>query len=120
METLKSYNPANGNLVGEVPITLPDDIPAIVDRARVDGAEIRTATSEGIDLQGTVVYRGVSMRDDGVALENQWYSGYFRVATTERAVVRSYLSTADRAYAEELEGGVRELLGNQLGGVVVD
>jgi len=95
-------------------------IGAIVDRARVDGAEIRTATSEGIDLQGTVVYRGVSMRDDGVALENQWYSGYFRVATTERAVVRSYLSTADRAYAEELEGGVRELLGNQLGGVVVD
>jgi acyl-CoA reductase-like NAD-dependent aldehyde dehydrogenase len=34
METLKSYNPANGNLVGEVPITSPDDIPAIVDRAR--------------------------------------------------------------------------------------
>jgi len=34
METLKSYNPANGNLVGEVPITPPDDIPAIVDRAR--------------------------------------------------------------------------------------
>ena len=34
MEALKSYNPANGNLVGEVPITSPDDIPAIVDRAR--------------------------------------------------------------------------------------
>ncbi len=34
MATLKSYNPADGALVGEVPVTSPDDIPAIVDRAR--------------------------------------------------------------------------------------
>ncbi len=34
METLKSYNPANGELFGEVPVTSPDGIPAFVDRAR--------------------------------------------------------------------------------------
>ncbi len=34
METLKSYNPANGELFGEVPVTSADDIPAVVDRAR--------------------------------------------------------------------------------------
>ena len=34
MECLKSLNPANGEVVGEVPITPVDEIPAIVDRAR--------------------------------------------------------------------------------------
>ena len=34
MECLTSYNPANGEAVGEVPITQVDEIPAIVARAR--------------------------------------------------------------------------------------
>ena len=34
METLKSYNPATGALVGEVPVTQPEDISAVVDRSR--------------------------------------------------------------------------------------
>ena len=34
MKPLKSYNPATGDLVGEVPITAPDDIPGIVERSR--------------------------------------------------------------------------------------
>jgi acyl-CoA reductase-like NAD-dependent aldehyde dehydrogenase len=34
METLKSYNPATGELVGEVPITPASEVPAIVARAR--------------------------------------------------------------------------------------
>jgi acyl-CoA reductase-like NAD-dependent aldehyde dehydrogenase len=34
MECLKSYNPATGEVVGEVPLTPVADIPAIVDRAR--------------------------------------------------------------------------------------
>ena len=35
METLKSYNPATGALVGEVPVTQPEDISAVVHRSRV-------------------------------------------------------------------------------------
>ena len=34
METLKSYNPATGAIVGEVPVTQPEDISAVVDRSR--------------------------------------------------------------------------------------
>ena len=34
METLKSYNPATGEVVGEVPVTPASDIPAVVARAR--------------------------------------------------------------------------------------
>ena len=34
MATLKSYNPSDGELVGEVAIAAPDQIPAFVDRAR--------------------------------------------------------------------------------------
>jgi len=34
METLKSYNPATGAAVGEVPVTQPEDISAVVDRSR--------------------------------------------------------------------------------------
>jgi acyl-CoA reductase-like NAD-dependent aldehyde dehydrogenase len=34
MECLKSYNPATGEIVGEVPLTPVAEIPAIVDRAR--------------------------------------------------------------------------------------
>jgi acyl-CoA reductase-like NAD-dependent aldehyde dehydrogenase len=34
METLKSYNPATGEVVGEVPVTPASDIPSVVARAR--------------------------------------------------------------------------------------
>ena len=34
METLKSYNPATGAVMGEVPVTPPDDIPEVVNRSR--------------------------------------------------------------------------------------
>ena len=34
MEPLKSYNPATGEIVGEVPVTPASDIPSVVDRAR--------------------------------------------------------------------------------------
>ena len=34
LNPLKSHNPATGNLVGEVPVTPPDDIPGIVERSR--------------------------------------------------------------------------------------
>ena len=34
MNTLESYNPATGDLVGEVSVTLPDGIPGIVERSR--------------------------------------------------------------------------------------
>ena len=34
LKPLQSYNPATGDVVGEVPVTPPDDIPGIVERSR--------------------------------------------------------------------------------------
>ena len=54
--------------------------------------------------------RGVRLSPGSVALADRWYSGYFRVATNEKGVVRSYLSTGDAAFGRELERRTRELL----------
>ena len=55
-----------------------------------------------------------------VALADRWYSGYFRVATNEKGVVRSYLSTGDATFGRELERRTRDLLEQQFGGHVID
>jgi acyl-CoA reductase-like NAD-dependent aldehyde dehydrogenase len=49
METLKSYNPATGKVVGEVPVTPASDIPAVVARARV-----AQSAWEALGLEGRV------------------------------------------------------------------
>lgn len=85
-----------------------------------DGATIQSETADGIDLEGTVVNRGVSLGAGSVALADRWYSGYFRVATNEKGVVRSYLSTGDAAFGRELEARTRKLLESEFGGQVID
>jgi len=49
METLKSYNPATGKVVGEVPVTPASDIPAVVARARA-----AQSAWEALGLEGRV------------------------------------------------------------------
>lgn len=85
-----------------------------------DGATTQSATADGIDLEGTVVNRGVELRPGSVALADNWYSGYFRVATNEKGVVRSYLSTGDATFGRELEHRTRQLLEQQFSGQVID
>ena len=85
-----------------------------------DDAAVQSATSDGIDLEGTVVNRGVALGAGSVALDDRWYSGYFRVATNEKGVVRSYLSTGDATFGRELEARTRNLLENEFGGRVID
>ena len=60
-----------------------------------EGAAIVTATPDGIDLQGTALSKGVRIDADGVRLDSGWYSGYLRIATNEKSVVRSYFSAAE-------------------------
>jgi phosphomannomutase len=93
---------------------------AAIAKFKADGATIQTATADGIDLEGTVVNRGVELHPGSVALADRWYSGYFRVATNEKGVVRSYLSTGDANFGRELERRTRELLEKQFGGQVID
>ena len=68
-------------------------------------------------------HRGESRRDarrGSASLADRWYSGYFRVATNEKGVVRSYLSTGDAAFGRQLEQRTRDLLEKEFGGQVID
>ena len=85
-----------------------------------DGARIQSTTDDGIDLEGTVVQRGVRLTPGSVELASGWYAGYFRVATNEKGVVRSYLSTGDEPFGRDLEARTRKLLEGRFGGKVVD
>ena len=93
---------------------------AAIERFAADGAVTQSATADGIDLEGTVVHRGVSLKPGGVELADHWYSGYFRLATNEKGVVRSYLSTGDAAFGRQLERRTRHLLEKDFHGQVVD
>jgi hypothetical protein len=85
-----------------------------------DGATAQSATVDGIDLEGTVVNRGVVLGADDVSLDDRWYSGYFRVATNEKGVVRSYLSTGNADFGRQLEQRTRTLLQQHFGGAIID
>ena len=85
-----------------------------------DGASATTATPEGIDLQGTCLAKGVQVDHGAVTLATQWYSGYLRIATNEKAVVRSYFSAGDIAFGQQLEARARRILESDFRGRPID
>jgi len=93
---------------------------AVIEHFVREGAATVTATPDGIDLQGTCLSRGVRLDPGSVALDDGWYSGYLRIATNEKAVVRSYFSAGDTASGSRVEGEARRILGEQFGGRVID
>jgi phosphomannomutase len=111
---------------GEFNYQFPDDeirdraLSAVLRRFVAQSAAAVTATLDGIDLQGTVVSKGVRIDDAGVHLEPGWYSGSLRVATNEKGVVRSYFSCADSSQIERIERDVRRILGEEYQGAVID
>lgn len=93
---------------------------AVVQDLRAGGAETVTQTPDGIDLEGTCIAKGVTLRGAEAQLAPDWYSGYLRVATNERAVVRSYFSAGDRAVGKLLEAQVRRILEEKFQGRAID
>jgi phosphomannomutase len=93
---------------------------AAIGQFATDGATSQSATDDGIDLEGTVVSRGVTLGAGSASLADRWYSGYFRLATNEKGVVRSYLSTGDAAFGRQLERRTRDLLEKEFAGHVID
>jgi phosphomannomutase len=81
-----------------------------------DGAATTTATPDGIDLQGTCLAKGVRLDPGAVLLESGWYSGYVRISTNERAVVRAYFSAGDTACGERIEARARKILEQEFQG----
>jgi phosphomannomutase len=84
------------------------------------GAAAITATPDGIDLQGTCLAKGVQFGPGSVTLEADWYSGYLRIATNEKAVVRSYFSAGDIASGKKVEARARRILEHDFQGRPID
>ncbi len=93
---------------------------AVVKHFLADGAEAITATPDGIDLQGTVLRKGITTSGDTMTLRPEWYSGYLRIATNEKHVVRAYFSAGETEQIARIEADARRIMAEQFGGVVVE
>lgn len=93
---------------------------AVINHFVDDGAGIATETADGIDLEGTCVNKGVQLDPGSVKLADGWYSGYFRVATNEKGVVRSYLSAGEKRTGDAVEKAARKILEKQFEGKVIE
>jgi phosphomannomutase len=83
-----------------------------------DGAVSTTRSPDGADLHGTLISKGITIKGDEVQLDSGWFSGYLRVATNERGVVRSYFSTGDPDRLTEIETTARGLLEGHGGQII--
>jgi phosphomannomutase len=84
------------------------------------GASTVNATPDGIDLQGTCLSKGVRLEPGSVDLEPDWYAGYLRIATNEKAVVRSYFSAGNTAIGKRVEARARAILEKEFHGRAID
>lgn len=87
-----------------------DALAEIVRVLEADGASSASATSDGIDLGGTQISKGVRLDPGRVRLEPGWYSGYVRSATNEKAVLRSFFSAGEAGTGTKILGRLVELL----------
>jgi hypothetical protein len=55
-----------------------------------------------------------------VRLDPGWYSGYLRIATNEKGVVRSYFSAGEDHVGKIVEAQARRILAEQFRGQVID
>ena len=81
-----------------------------------DGATLVSRTEDGTDLMGSYVSKGIDTATG--ALSADWYQAYLRVATNEKTVVRSYLSSGDPSMGRAWEKRLRDLLGSHGGHIV--
>ncbi len=93
---------------------------SVVDIFEIMGAKIITQTKDGIDLEGILILHGVNPQSFLLESEDNWLSGYFRIATNEKAVARFYLSAANRDNCRAYEDKIRKLLENNNNGSIVD
>lgn len=93
---------------------------AVVKHFVGQGASTVTATPDGIDLQGTCLNKGVHLDPGSVKLDDGWFSGYLRIATNEKGVVRSYFSAGDTNNGKRVETEARRILEKDFAGKVID
>lgn len=85
-----------------------------------EGARTQSSTDDGINLQGTCLERGVTLDPGNVHLVDGWYSGYIRISTNEKSVLRSYFSAGETASGRRVEMLARQICEKEFGGKVVE
>lgn len=93
---------------------------ALITYFKTDGARLTTHSENGDDLEGTVVYKGVSTQSGSLTLGEQWYAAYIRVATNEKGVVRSYLSCCNAQFGNALRFKIESILKNEFQGKEIE
>lgn len=78
----------------------------VVNYFRGKNAVIKIESLEGVDLQGTVVFSEVDLETKNLELEDDWFSGYFRVSTTEENIFRSFLSSGNADIGKSIENDI--------------
>jgi phosphomannomutase len=85
-----------------------------------DNARLTTCSDNGNDLGGTVVNKGIKNEAGEISLNNEWYSAYLRIATNEKAVVRSYISSCNNELGLKLREKIDRLLKDQFKGKEIE
>ncbi|MCK9411914.1 MAG: hypothetical protein M0Q53_06410 [Prolixibacteraceae bacterium] len=111
---------------GEFNYYFPEDrvrdtaLQAIIQYFNAHKAELATQSEDGIELEGTVVYKGVHKINGVITLEKEWYSAYVRTATNEKGIIRSYISSSGSSCGKKIKSAIIQLLANEFGGVEVE
>lgn len=111
---------------GEFNFFYPDDqqrdaaLKAVINLFESEKAQLSTQSESGIELEGTVVYKGVLKKDCMINLEKEWYAAYVRTATNENGIVRSYISSSDSGYGEEIKDKIIQILKYEFKGVEIE
>lgn len=74
-------------------------------------------SEDGIDLEGTVVYKGVHIENGTFTIDTLWYSAYVRSATNEKGIVRSYISACNSVFGGIIKNKIYQILQVEFGGI---
>jgi phosphomannomutase len=111
---------------GEFNFEFPDDVirdqalNAVTGIFESDQARLTTHSESGDDLEGTVVYKGITVQSGKINLQDDWYAAYVRTATNEKGVVRSYISSGDSKVGRALQKKIVRLLTGQFNGKEIE
>ena len=93
---------------------------AVIEIFENDHARLTTHSENGDDLEGTVIYKGISTDSGKMELEKEWYAAYVRTATNEKGVVRTYISACDRNVGFGLQEKIVRLLADKFKGKEIE
>lgn len=92
-------------------------IEAVIALFKNENAVMSNQSEDGIDLEGTVVYKGVHIENGTFTIDTLWYSAYVRSATNEKGIVRSYISACNSVFGGIIKNKIYQILQVEFGGI---